>query len=335
MNGRFGALIIALGWVLICCAAPVAGAVTTVAVGESIGDDSVGAVAGGLSTMPLLAVGVLLAVRGRRRRWMRRRLRTPAPTSVSDLPAGPFVLYLRSFGSDDAAARPNAAPVSTLWVRGRTEEEELARVFERAGRVVAVARPGEDVPHVGAYRYAIADADWQFEVRRLMSAARLVVLALGSTAGLRWELERAFESLPPERLVLLIPGGEPTYEEFRRTAPGPARTAYPRYPTGKSITSSWVKSVVRFDPDWSPQVQRIDTKYLVGVNSAPIESTVGYAVGPVLHRIGAPAAAFGLTVVPRRRWAVPRRVVPVLQVALFTVLVVGSVVVLGAVLTLG
>ena len=45
--------------------------------------------------------------------------------------------------------------------------------------VVAIGKPGEDLPTPGAARIYVSDEEWKEEVKRRMRAARLVVIRAG------------------------------------------------------------------------------------------------------------------------------------------------------------
>jgi len=122
----------------------------------------------------------------------------------------PPVLYLRSFADDGEAlfGEPSkwlrrganlAAPVNA--------EQEIADILDAIGPVVAIGKPGEPLPELGAARLYVADDQWQAKVGELMRKARLVVLRVGSTPGLLWEIEQALERLPRQRVVFALLGG--------------------------------------------------------------------------------------------------------------------------------
>jgi hypothetical protein len=80
--------------------------------------------------------------------------------------------------------------------------------------VIAIGRPGESIPPLGAARMYIEDADWQSTVSSLMEKATAVVILLFThnadtqappPPGLRWELEEAFSLLSPHQLLLVMP----------------------------------------------------------------------------------------------------------------------------------
>ena len=90
-----------------------------------------------------------------------------------------------------------------------TIEQELTRVLSRVGPVVAIGRPGDSLPELGAARLYARDDEWRAKVSELMLRARLVVIRAGPTPGLQWEIEEASRLLPPERVVLVSPPQRP------------------------------------------------------------------------------------------------------------------------------
>lgn len=77
----------------------------------------------------------------------------------------------------------------------QTEEEQLAEVMDQVGPFLAVGKPGESLPEVGAARIYVGDDEWQHRVSELMSQARLVVLRAGETANLWWEVKTGRSAL--------------------------------------------------------------------------------------------------------------------------------------------
>ncbi|HNN94378.1 hypothetical protein [Haliangium sp. UPWRP_2] len=145
-----------------------------------------------------------------------RRLQVPTADEVLARDARPPVLYLRSFRDDDATHA-----VFERWllrVNYRSEEEELAATFAEVGPLVAVGRPGEVLPHLGAARFYFRDDEWKDRVAELMAQASVVVLRVGGSRGLIWELERALTTLPPQKLVLLI-GHNANWQTLLAAAP--------------------------------------------------------------------------------------------------------------------
>jgi hypothetical protein len=123
----------------------------------------------------------------------------------------PPIVYLRSF-QIDAEITPGAhtllrraARVFT-YMSAITPEQELAIVLERLGPVVAIGKPGEPLPELGAARLYVDDAHWQETVRDLIARARLVVVRAGPTDNLWWELQQAAALVPRQRILIVSLG---------------------------------------------------------------------------------------------------------------------------------
>ncbi len=122
----------------------------------------------------------------------------------------PPVLYLRSFADDGETLMGE----QSWWMRRGaaiaapvTPEQEMADLLDAVGPVVAIGKPGEPLPELGAARLYVSDDQWQAKVQELMKQARLVVVRLGASPGLLWEIEQALAHLPRQRLVLALLGG--------------------------------------------------------------------------------------------------------------------------------
>jgi hypothetical protein len=86
----------------------------------------------------------------------------------------PPVLYLRSFKDDGAVLLDSEKPRTMAWIhRGlaaTTPEQESAVALSSVGPVVAVGRPSEPLPELGAARLYVAHEAWQAEVDRFWTA---------------------------------------------------------------------------------------------------------------------------------------------------------------------
>lgn len=106
------------------------------------------------------------------------------------------ILFLRSFSDDQV---DNCARVDR-----QTAEEILVSMLKDMGPVVAVGRPGEKNPPLGALRLYFKDDQWQEKVMSLMSIAQLVVIQAGSSDGLIWELEAVRKVAKPENVLVSL-----------------------------------------------------------------------------------------------------------------------------------
>jgi hypothetical protein len=164
------------------------------------------------------------------------------------------VLYLRSFADDVTAANVDAIPggIQNALVSIHTREEQLAGSLNAIGPVVAVGKPKEPLPHLGAARFYLPYDDWRPAVLRLMELSQLIVVRLGPGEGLWWEVEQARTTQPADKLVLLVPGHrEGLAERLDEFLPTPSKL------DKISSGDSWTSAVVTFDPQWTPQVYEV------------------------------------------------------------------------------
>lgn len=107
--------------------------------------------------------------------------------------------YLRSFDLDERIAKPsfirNFYPLPNA-------EQRVATQMNRLGPLIAIGRPGEKLPALGAARFYVSDELWQAKVADVVKASQLVIWVTGLSEGLRWEISHLIESVPPEKLVL-------------------------------------------------------------------------------------------------------------------------------------
>jgi len=104
--------------------------------------------------------------------------------------AGPWV---------GALALVGYVPFSTLELR--MIQDHLSPF----GPLVAIGRPEEPLSPLGAGRDYVPDSDWQDEVRQRIQAAAIVVLIIGTSQGLAWELARLRDLAQLHKLILLFP----------------------------------------------------------------------------------------------------------------------------------
>jgi hypothetical protein len=186
----------------------------------------------------------------------------------------PPVIYLRSFKDDGQAGRPlrffrisnlralihpAASWSESLYVfDSRSEEEVMAEMLHGFGPVVAIGRPGEKLPQLGAARVYVGDSEWQHTVHDFFAKAGLVVLRLGGTEGFWWEVEQSAKKVDPARLVILVPLKRKEYEFFRERADSHFPRGLPEYRSSlfRRVFGArflgWVRGMIYFQTDWTP-----------------------------------------------------------------------------------
>ncbi|MFE6050725.1 transferase [Kitasatospora sp. NPDC056446] len=217
------------------------------------------------------------------------------------------VLYLRSFGDDESAAEVDDGADINL----HTREEQLAAALGAIGPVIAVGRPGERLPHLGAARFYLPLDDWQPTVLRLMELSQAVVLRLGQGDGLWWEVERARSTQPAGKLILLVPGGGPSDLLARLNEHLPA----PVPSEGPGGTGHWISTVVVFEDDWTPRAFPVGLRRK-GWRGWSTNAAIGAVETPTAEV--ARAVRNALTSVGRRRRAMVWRSRFALQAAFMT-----------------
>jgi len=203
--------------------------------------------------IPMAGLVVFLATlypayRLRNRSALETRRREVRPITIESTQSidRPPVLYLRSFEDDQRGARMKGS---------LTEEEHLAKVLSQIGPFLAIGRPGEGLPELGASRIYVGDADWQSTVQKLLETARLVIIRTGRTMGLGWEVEQAVRVLKPEQLVLLVDSPHELREVLERI-----RGVHPGVQT--RVRMGWrsigkIRGFVMFDSAWRASALRV------------------------------------------------------------------------------
>jgi len=137
-------------------------------------------------------IRLLLAIARRCRMKARRLTLQTASDAVAQDPRPP-VLFLRSFEEEQVPLRHARVP---WFLRGfdpgseyGTLEEMIVLNLTYVGPVVAVADPSRTEIPIGAARWRLDNDEWQRFVEEQIRGARLIVVGLAETAGLRWEID--------------------------------------------------------------------------------------------------------------------------------------------------
>ncbi|MEV6664290.1 hypothetical protein [Streptomyces nigra] len=203
----------------------------------------------------LLVGGVVLAKSGSLiLRYARPRSRADPILALAHSGRAP-VLYLRSFADDTDAADKGEIPLGGLmrFTEIESREELFATVVGGFGPMVAVGRPGERLPPLGAVRLYFPSDTWRSAVARLMGRSRLVIIRLGEGRELWWEFDHAVAHIPPGKVLALLPGGPSLpalIERLDASLPAPSGAAEAVRRSG----NAWTSAVLSFDPMWRAQV---------------------------------------------------------------------------------
>lgn len=202
----------------------------------------------------------------------------------------PLVLYLRSFLDDSPMARPLAmAMEGTMDFFFETCEEQVAEVFREFGPVVAIGKPGDVLPELGAARVYVADNQWRAVVQSFMGRAGLVVFLPGTTEGIWWEIELAARLVSRDKIVFLIHADLdlPRFRQrvervfmlpFPPEEPGPPKKKYPGN----------LKGIVYFDRNQQPHYLPICSTGWWLDGNPPVWAALKMTLMPVFEQMGIP-----------------------------------------------
>lgn len=158
---------------------------------------------GGFEENPVSMVGALISIGGLLLHYRGRQQASKALAGSANnafLDDRPDVLYLRGFQADVSGLK------GMVMAGLSSDEEQLAKALSPFGDMIAIGRPGEQLPPPGAVRTYVSDADWQRVVLARMKAASLVVLRAGAGAGLLWEFEQVVSTTHPQSILILVRG---------------------------------------------------------------------------------------------------------------------------------
>lgn len=193
----------------------------------------------------LLILGVCAIIN-----WLGKRLIAPSAEEILDKDTRKPVLYLRSFLSDTDQSLLHRE----LFTSGGSPEEELVNLCQKVGPCIALGKPGEKIPSLGAARLYVEDEKWQETIVDYLQKSQLVVLRVGSTEGLIWEINTIIETLNPQKLLLFLAEKKATIR----------KKIYEQFVT---ITSSYFPKplpdfqengyFIGFDQNWNPKFYEI------------------------------------------------------------------------------
>jgi hypothetical protein len=103
------------------------------------------------------------------------------------------ILFLRAFGDDQVAVKPEKAPVFTRFIEFGRRHTSLDQLLLEEGTpygpVVGLGNPHDKHPPYGAARGYFDDKDWQDAVTDLSRNSLVVLICLDDTPSLLWEIE--------------------------------------------------------------------------------------------------------------------------------------------------
>jgi len=166
---------------------------------------TISGIAGGVVTCGLCIASAMLIMRGRRMRAV------GAERKLAD-DVRPKVVYLRPFHFD----RESRVAAARSEMFKSTHEQRLARALRAVGPFVALGDPSETFPDPGAIYVHADEAHWREAVQNLTRSAGTIVLHVGDSPGLAWEVQHLVELGQPERIIIsLVTEDRGRYDDFR------------------------------------------------------------------------------------------------------------------------
>lgn len=98
------------------------------------------------------------------------------------------------------------------------QQVELGVVFNRIAPYVAIGRPTETFRNTDlhAAKKFVPDDQWQRVVLDWLSRCAAVILEVGSSHGIKWEVEQVLRLVLPTMVLLVLPGRQEDYAIFLR-----------------------------------------------------------------------------------------------------------------------
>jgi len=121
------------------------------------------------------------------------------------------VLFLRSFSDDGVVVyAPTSGQVLSRLCGNRVSFERfVAQCILENGKLIAIGKPGDRLPPLGAARTYWPDDQWQDAVKTTAARAKAIILVAGSSEGLAWEVRQLRSwGLLSKALFLLPPLGD-------------------------------------------------------------------------------------------------------------------------------
>jgi hypothetical protein len=116
------------------------------------------------------------------------------------------VVYLRPFRDERSSAHPGAWLSSLYAFSVETEEEQMVIALnETFGECLAIARPDDRVPLLGAKRILARGDQWLETVKEWLGRAKVAIVRVSDSPGISAELKAVCSLLRPEQIVLLVP----------------------------------------------------------------------------------------------------------------------------------
>jgi hypothetical protein len=179
-----------------------------------------------------------------------------------------LVLYLRAFELDarnilqlivgaSAGALVYTGLIDGVWwvlafvplFINISKEQTFKDALESLGEFITFGKPGEALRPIGASR-VYAGKNWQQEIMKYITRARLVIVRPGKGDSIEWEIDQVLRKVPPERILFYLrfrgrkQKREEAYKKFRDLAHNACPAILPEQPQEFPY--------LIFDSSWNP-----------------------------------------------------------------------------------
>lgn len=126
------------------------------------------------------------------------------------------ILFLRPFRRESAALLERLARFISYFggvlAKNRlTPEEHLSEILSRFGPFIALGRPGEILSTPGAARDYVDDSEWKDQILDWIERSSLIVIQIGATRSLEWEIAQATKLKNSSELLIYLPGPDSSF----------------------------------------------------------------------------------------------------------------------------
>ncbi|MCP5008270.1 MAG: SoxR reducing system RseC family protein [Planctomycetes bacterium] len=135
--------------------------------------------------------------------------------------SSPPLLLLRAFKDDMNVVRQRNQVIT--WLFGLDNEiirleEKVVDLLSSEGPVVALSNPHVEEQPLGAARKEATDETWQAEVHAYIDRAKWIVLIMGSTDNVNWEISQIIAKDMLDKLILILPTTYPDQVSITNTS---------------------------------------------------------------------------------------------------------------------
>jgi hypothetical protein len=179
-------------------------------------------------------------------------------------------LYLRSFQDESLDTSPTEGLFPFL-PNNFTQEEALVRSLEKIGPTVAIGKPNEPLPELGAARMYVEEVRWKDAVADMMEKACLVVIRAGVSEGLLWEEEQALQRMRPQQVIFILSDDAQSYRKLRSRLNPHLAINLPVFEEWDEADRKSLRVVLYFQPGWRPKMvdmAQMDTSFVRAIDKA-------------------------------------------------------------------